>query len=206
VAFSQGRVSPAELANIQAHLDGCPACLAVLGQTTDDPFLARLRYAALRLPSDGPVERTTPTDRAPGDNGEATETLPTLPGYEVLGELGRGGMGVVYKARHIGLNRVCALKMILHAGHAGEDALQRFRTEAQAIARLGHPNIVEVYDLGTHDGLPFFSLEFCAGGSLDRKLVGTPIDQQCAAGRAYGHAPGALHAKDHRLRPCQEPG
>jgi serine/threonine-protein kinase len=71
--------------------------------------------------------------------------------------------------------------MILHGGHAGEDALQRFRTEAQAIARLGHPNIVEVYDLGTHDGLPFFSLEFCAGSSLDRKLAGTPLVPRKAA-------------------------
>src|SRR5262249_29902955 len=104
-----------------------------------------------------------------------------VPGYEILGELGRGGMGVVYKARQVGLNRLCALKMILHGGHAGDDDLQRFRIEAETIARLQHPNIVAVYEIGTHEGKPFFSLEFCPGGSLDRKLAGTPIEAREAA-------------------------
>jgi WD40 repeat protein/tRNA A-37 threonylcarbamoyl transferase component Bud32 len=98
-----------------------------------------------------------------------------VPGYEVLGELGRGGMGVVYKARHRKLNRLVALKMILSGVHAGEADLARFKTEAEAIARLQHPNIVQVFEVGEQRGLPFFSLEFCGGGSLEGKLNGTPL-------------------------------
>jgi tRNA A-37 threonylcarbamoyl transferase component Bud32 len=97
------------------------------------------------------------------------------PGYEILGELGRGGMGVVYKARHTKLNRLVALKMILAGGHASAAELARFQTEAEAVARLRHANIVQVYEVGEHEGKPFFSLEFCGGGNLKEKLSGTPL-------------------------------
>jgi WD40 repeat protein len=97
-----------------------------------------------------------------------------VPGYEVLEELGRGGMGVVYKARQLGLDRLVALKMILSGGQTSPSSLARFRTEAEAIARLQHPNIVQVFEIGSHDARPFFSLEFMEGGSLDKKLNGTP--------------------------------
>jgi WD40 repeat protein len=90
-------------------------------------------------------------------------------------------MGVVYQARHIKLNRPVALKMILAGSHAGAADLARFQTEAEAIARLRHPNIVQVYEVGEHDGKPFFSLEFCGGGSLEKKLGGTPLPPREAA-------------------------
>ena len=86
-----------------------------------------------------------------------------VPGYEVVRELGRGGMGVVYMARHQALGRVVALKMILSGSFAGADELVRFRAEAEAVARLQHPGIVQVFEVGSHDGLPYFALEFCSG-------------------------------------------
>ncbi len=104
-----------------------------------------------------------------------------VPGYEIVRELGRGGMGVVYLARQTRLGRLVALKMILDGGHARQDDLQRFRTEAEAIARLQHPHIVQVFEVGDQEGLPFFSLEFCPGGNLDRKLAGSPLPPQEAA-------------------------
>jgi WD40 repeat protein len=104
-----------------------------------------------------------------------------VPGYEILRELGRGGMGVVYQARHTKLDRVVALKMILVGGHAGEADLARFKTEAESVARLQHPHIVQIFEVGEHAGLPFFSLEYCPGGSLDKKLNGTPLPPKEAA-------------------------
>jgi tRNA A-37 threonylcarbamoyl transferase component Bud32 len=106
---------------------------------------------------------------------------PAVPGYELLEELGRGGMGVVYKARQTALKRLVALKMILHADHAGPEERRRFRAEAEAVARLQHPNIVTVHETGEHGGAPFFSLEYCPGGSLSKRLAGAPQPPRAAA-------------------------
>ncbi len=129
-----------------------------------------------------------------------------VPGYEILGELGRGGMGVVYKARQVRVNRIVALKMILSGAHAAQNLLDRFRTEAEAVARLQHPNIVQIYEVGEHDHLPYFSLEYCPGG-LDRKLDGKPLKPQEAAGlvEQLARAMHAAHRKGiiHRdLKPA----
>jgi tetratricopeptide (TPR) repeat protein/tRNA A-37 threonylcarbamoyl transferase component Bud32 len=130
-----------------------------------------------------------------------------VPGYEILGELGKGGMGVVYKARQIRLNRLVALKMILHAEHASKDERRRFKAEAEAVARLQHPNIIQIYEVGEHRGLPYFSLEYCAGGSLEPRLNGTPWDPKEAARlvEALARAMAYAHQRDivHRdLKPA----
>jgi serine/threonine-protein kinase len=106
---------------------------------------------------------------------------PAVPGYEVLGLLGKGGMGVVYKARHLALNRLVALKMIRASGHAAALEMARFRTEAEAVARLQHPGIVQVHDVGEHQGQLYCALEFVPGGSLDLKLRGSPLPPPPAA-------------------------
>jgi tetratricopeptide (TPR) repeat protein/tRNA A-37 threonylcarbamoyl transferase component Bud32 len=104
-----------------------------------------------------------------------------LAGYEVLGELGRGGMGVVYKARQAGLNRDVALKMVLDSDYARPEDLLRFVGEAEMIARVSHPNIVHIYEVGRHEDRPFFAMEYVEGGSLADKLGGTPLPSRAAA-------------------------
>ena len=134
-------------------------------------------------------------------------TTPQSPGgfvigdYQVLQELGRGGMGVVYKARHRKLNREVALKMILAGPHAGKEALERFIGEARAVAHLQHPGIVQIFDIGEHEGLPFFSLEYVEGCDLKHKLDGKPqsakdaaalVEKLCTA-MQYAHDNNILH-------------
>ncbi|HWE37616.1 MAG TPA: protein kinase [Isosphaeraceae bacterium] len=136
----------------------------------------------------GAVAPGEPTELEPsrGDRTVALENpgVPPrveVPGYEVLGILGRGGMGVVYEARQRKLNRPCALKMILGGAHADADATARFLAEAEAVARLQHPNIVQIYHIGEVDGLPFVELEYVPGGGLDSALDGTPWPARRAA-------------------------
>src|SRR5207302_1023711 len=97
----------------------------------------------------------TPWEEAPAAAGPAGRRPPTVPEQEVLAGLGRGGFGVVYRARQVKLNRLVALKMVLAGAHAGEEGLARFRAEAEAVARLQHPNIVQVFEVGEADSHPY---------------------------------------------------
>jgi hypothetical protein len=127
--------------------------------------------------------------------------FPAIPEYEILSELGRGGMGVVYQAWQTDLHRLVALKVLLAGANAGAQELARFRIEAEAVARLQHPHIVQIYEVGQHDRHPYMALEYVEGGSLAGKLVGTPLPVRQAAYAVetlartmhYAHQRGIIH-------------
>jgi serine/threonine protein kinase/formylglycine-generating enzyme required for sulfatase activity len=126
--------------------------------------------------------------------GQTAGTKRIIGGYEILKEIGRGGMGVVYLARHSRLNRLVALKMILPGGHVDSTDLARFRTEAEAIARLQHPNIIQIHEIGEHEGRPFFSLEFVDNGlTLLKRLNGTPHEDWGKAASLVETLARAIH-------------
>jgi serine/threonine-protein kinase len=134
-----------------------------------------------------------------GDTSFEVGAVPGAGRYEILGELGRGGMGVVYKARQKGLNRLVALKMLLAGAHADDILLQRFNTEAEAVARLHHPNIVQIYEVGQMDGVPYFSLEFVDGQGLNKKLGGKPQPFREAAELMMVLARAMHYAHEHQI-------
>ena len=123
------------------------------------------------------------TEEDAGSPATATSSggLPRIPGYELLAKLGQGGMGVVYKARQLGLNRLVAVKMIRGGGQARPDHFARFRVEAEAVAQLHHPNIIQIHDIGEVDELPYVSLELLEGGDLADRLAGSPQPGRSAA-------------------------
>jgi serine/threonine protein kinase len=132
-------------------------------------------------------------------DGSEAARWPRVTSYEILGELGRGGMGVVYKARQTSLKRLVALKMILVGAHAGPGQVARFRTEAEAVARLQHPHVVQIYGIGEQGGLPYLALEFIEGSSLDRKIAGQPMPVNEAARRAETLARAMHHAHERGI-------
>ncbi len=127
--------------------------------------------------------------------------LATVTCYELLEEVGRGHMGVVYRARHVGLNRVVAVKVMRDALFAGRSQRIRFRSEAEAVAGLQHPHIVQVYDYGEHDEVPFFCMEFLDGGTLTRRFkrgrlaIADAVELIETLARAihYAHRHGIIH-------------
>jgi tetratricopeptide (TPR) repeat protein len=201
------RLVDGEFAALEAHVRGCADCQQVLEQLTDDAiWRPELWHEVSRLFADTERERVVDPLAVTAGLGAAAEMsgsriAPAVPGYEITGELGRGGMGVVYYARHVRLNRPCALKMILGGAHASPEEVTRFVTEAEAIARLEHPAIVQIHHIGDADGLPFLELEYLAGGGLDQHLDGTPwpparaarLALRVAQGIAEAHRQGIVH-------------
>ncbi len=190
----------------QTHLDGtvdCPGC----GHAISLAMVARTEYDCGMSPAEAEAARTLTVGGT-----TATGTTPAgaihIPGYDVLEEVGRGGMGIVYKAKQHNPPRLVALKTIVAGEHADPEQLSRFRVEAEAIARLTHPTIAQIHQVGEWhrpDGgftVPFLTLEFVDGPSLARRLrSGPPVSPKQAAtlirqlARAvhYAHEQGILH-------------
>jgi WD40 repeat protein len=203
-------LGPDERAALEGHLAGCVPCQERLAALTGGPDVEcwRRGRAGAELPPTECLRRDNGADRGRDDlatrglgpaeplppAAQLPRRLPTVPGYEVLGELGRGGMAVVYRARQLGLSRLVALKMILPGPHAAPGDLARLRAEAEAAARLQHPNIVQVFEVGEHDGLPFFSMELCAAGTLAGRLATSPVPPRAAAAVVEALARAVHHA------------
>ena len=144
--------------------------------------------------------RNASTIDAEESDAEPRDALPSPPNYEVVGVLGEGGMGIVYKAIDLRLKRLVALKMI-RTSRAGTAERLRFQREAEAVAKLDHPGIVHIYDIGEFDGQPFFALEYLDGGSLSSLLKGLPqapiasarLVETLAQSVHYAHSHGIIH-------------
>jgi hypothetical protein len=181
------RLVDTELDELEQHVEACSACQQTLDELTEATNWGLEQELGAEIARDGREAGLAVDTLALADGAMAAPNkcvgrgLPTVAGYEIEDELGRGGMGVVYRARHIRLNRPCALKMILAGAHAGPDDVIRFVTEAEAIARIQHPSIVQIRHIGDADGLPFLELEYVGGGSLDQQLNGTPWPAMRAA-------------------------
>ena len=153
----------------------CPELLPEVRQRWQQMCAVEAELDAL-FPTPGPIP-----DAKTSARWHAGADLPRIPGYEVEAILGRGGMGIVYKARHLRLNRFVALKMLIAGAYAGPHERARFQREAEAVASLRHANIVQVYDVGDHEGRPYFTMELLEGGSLAQALAGTPQPARQAA-------------------------
>ena len=230
LAFATGRLLDEAALEIEEHLALCSDCCQRLDDIPADSFVGRLRRvrqikvpafdldrATLPTPDEDPkivhirvkvpaiLNRLdgsmTPVNTIGSDESMVPAPAISIPGYEIQKELGRGGMGVVCLARQIALNRSVALKMILGGEMASAAALGRFRIEAEAVARLQHPGIVQIHEIGEHNGLPWFALEYCEGGSLDHKLAAALPDAKAAASLAeklarameVAHRKGVVH-------------
>jgi WD40 repeat protein len=190
-ALSLGQLTESDLARVSAHLGECPECCRRLDQQADDdPLLARLQQSAIRRKEilvtpaqrrsavralrEGRESKAAAQSRDPEAEPVILPAPRQVGDYDILAEVGRRGMGVVYKARHRSLQRLAALKMVLAGELASPTQELRFRLEAELAARVQYPNIVQVYEIGSCEGRPFLALERVEDGSLASRLDGKP--------------------------------
>src|SRR3954454_11487456 len=187
-AFLQGRLGPAELAALEPHVAGCETCCRVLRGLPDDSIVATLR-------SGGPAAGDAAADAA-----DLARELADHPRYRIVEFLGAGGMGAVYKARHLVMDRVVALKVVHRRLTENPEAVERFRREVRAAARLAHPNIVTAHDADQVGDRHFLVMEFIDGVSLARRVAERgplPVAEACDYVRQA--AAGLQHAFEHGM-------
>ncbi len=187
---STSRLDAARLPHVSAHVASCRACQTMLESLTAGPspdasswcgptaadsrlpppaFLDRMKQT---VPAPRPSRAIVPQPAAPANAAPPTEPFPILERYEILGVLGRGAEAVVYKARRRAAGRVVALKMLRDCDRARPEAVARLRAEAETLARLRHPNVVRIHEVGDADGRPFLAMEYIDGGTLSARLAG----------------------------------
>jgi len=192
-------------AELDVHVSACAGCQQTLEKMTASTGPRHLR------PGETPDTEETRLQSGPawaasnrllaGAAAFTPPPLPIIPGYLIQGELGRGGRGVVYRARQLQLNRTVAVKMLRAGVQADRIDRERFQAEAQAVARLQHPNIVQIHEVGVVDGQPFFALEYADSGTLAQRVNRMPQPPRLAAelveslARAIhvAHERGVLH-------------
>ena len=218
IDFDLGRLSARDLDAVARHISSCSPCEqslhALHGQPNEDSVIGRLKQFLRRAPfPDEVIDALTASSAETVQLDAFTSTLgawsaegdhralEAINKYELLGKIGQGGMGVVYRARQVALNRIVALKMILAGHHANAQTIARFLREGKAVARLRHPNIVQVYELGESEGLPYYTMELVEGRNLKERLADGPFEPReaaelvrtLAAAAEYAHREGVLH-------------
>lgn len=197
-AFNLGNIAEAEIDSVVEHLEHCETCCQHLRHLdTETNLLGELHLLDQTININGQATSTL----KPLASYRKTEQRPFIPGYELLGELGRGGMGIVYEAVQIGLNRRVAVKILYSHSGVGPLEIDRFRSEAIAIARLQHPNVVRVYETGTHEQTLYIVFELVTGGTLamwSQREVVQPVSAvqmliNIAAGVQAAHEAGIIH-------------
>ena len=181
--FGRGAIEETLADDIERHLADCTVCLEKLEVTrSDDPWIALLRDAG--------------ASDSQGAGGPALAL-----GYELEALIGQGGMGVVHRARQLGLDRRVAIKTVAAGRNASPHVIERFRREFEAVASLNHPAIVPIYDVGVREGVPFYAMELLEGGSLADRLAAGPLSipdvavliERLARAVHYAHGRGIIH-------------
>jgi WD40 repeat protein len=205
-AFDSGALPPDARALIEQHIAGCAQCCEQLDALPDDPLVALLRVAGPQPATDthplGPRNLDTPSSPALSASADVPTELVGHPRYRILGLLGSGGMGTVFKAEHKLMERIVALKVIRSELIAKPEAVERFRGEAKAAAHLSHPNIVIAHDAEQAGDVHFLVMEYVEGESLEslvRRRGPMPVEEACdyvrqaALGLQHAFERGMVH-------------